>query len=311
MAVSTRLVRRRIKSITNTRKITKAMELVSAAKMRKAISAVLGTRPYANSAWRAVEEVAKVTDPSAHRLLQRNDGVSKALVIVFSSDRGLCGGINSRLLKTVYEFVSKSRRELEFVVIGRKGQQALKRRRLNIVASFSDLTHNPRLTEVMPIAKLAMDDYGLSKYESVWLAFTDYRSSIAQDPVVRQLLPIGRIAGLGEVDSVIAGVQKPGRSAAETARLGSGAYQYEFEPSPEIVLEAMLPRLVETQVYQALLESLASEHSARMMTMRAASDSADDMISQLTLTLNQARQAGITMEIAEISSGKAALEKSS
>ncbi len=311
MAVSTRLVRRRIKSVTNTRKITKAMELVSASKMRKAISAVLGTRPYANSAWRAVEEIAKVTDPSAHRLLQRNDGVPRALVIVFSSDRGLCGGVNSRLLKTLYEFVGKSRRQLDFVVIGKKGQQALRRRRLDIIASFSDLTHNPRLTEVLPIAKLAMDDYGLSKYESVWLAFTDYRSSLVQDPVVRQLLPIVRVAGLGEVDSVVAGVQKPGASAAEQADFGTRSYQYEFEPSPDVVLDAMLPRLVETQVYQALLESLASEHSARMLAMRSASDSADEMIDQLTLTLNQARQAGITMEIAEISSGKAALEKSS
>jgi len=307
MAVSTRLIRRRIKSIVNTRKITKAMELMAASKMRKAIASVLATRPYADAAWRAVEEIAKVTDPSAHPLLKRKSLSGRTLVVLFSTDRGLCGGVNSRMLKAVMEFIGqRDPARLDFVAIGRKGQTALKRRGLNLTASWPHPAHNPRLTEVQPIARLAIDDFIKDAYDEVYLAFTDYRSTMVQEPLIRQLLPIARVKELGEIGALPGSKEK---SLAEDLRLKTDTYEYLFEPSPETVLDVMLPRLVETQIYQALLESLASEHSARMVAMRAASDSAADMISGLTLALNQARQAGITMEIAEISSGKAALDK--
>jgi F-type H+-transporting ATPase subunit gamma len=305
MAVPTRLIRRRIRSITNTKKITKAMELVAAAKMRRAISSVLATRPYANSAWRAVEEIAKTSDPSAHPLLK--PGASpRTLVILVSTDRGLCGGINSRLFRALAEF--SSGRDCDFVAVGRKGLSWLKRRSLPVVASFSDLGHNVRSSETAPIAKLSMDDFTSGKYGSVWVAFTDYRSTMRQDPMVRRLLPIARVEVLGEVEGAVKGVEKPAETKGES--FSSSRLEYLFEPSAAEVLSNMLPRLVEVQVYQAVLESVASEQSARMMAMRSASDAAVDMISSLTLTLNQARQAGITMEIAEISSGKAALEMS-
>jgi len=311
MAMSTRLIRRRIKSIVNTRKITKAMELVAASKMRKAISSVLATRPYANSAWRAIEEIAKVTDPSVHPLLKQKTAAGRQLVIVFTSDRGLCGGINSRMFRAILEFLrQRDPGRVDFVAVGKKGQQALRRQTRSIVAAFPNPSHNPRLTEIQPIARLAIDDYVRDAYDSVFLAFTDYRSAMTQEPLIRRLLPIAKVKELGDIEPRLAGVQKPGRSGAEDLNLvPQTGYEYMFEPSPEKVLDAMLPRLVETQIYQALLESLASEHSARMMAMRSASDSATDMVDGLTLSLNQARQAGITMEIAEISSGKAALEK--
>lgn len=311
MALSTRLIRRRIRSIVNTRKITKAMELVAASKMRKAISSVLGTRPYANSAWRAIEEIAKVTDPTSHPLLKKNTASGRQMVIVFTSDRGLCGGINSRMFRTIMEFLrQRDLSKVDFVAVGKKGQQALKRLRAGIVAAFPNPSHNPRLTEIQPMAKLAMDDYVRGAYDAVHLAFTDYRSAMTQEPLIRRLLPIAKVKELGDIEPRLPGVQAPERSGAEDLRIEpETAYEYLFEPSPENVLDAMLPRLVETQIYQALLESLASEHSARMMAMRSASDSATEMVDGLTLTLNQARQAGITMEIAEISSGKAALEK--
>jgi F-type H+-transporting ATPase subunit gamma len=160
-----------------------------------------------------------------------------------------------------------------------------------------------------PIAELAIGDFTKGLYDSVHLAFTDYRSAITQKPVVRQLLPIVRIEGLGDVSEAAKGVVPGGHSDAEKLAITPGTgYEYLFEPSPEQVLDTMLPRLVESQIYQALLESSASEHSSRMMAMRSASDAAGDMIDDLTLTYNQARQAGITREIAEISSGKAALE---
>ena len=308
MAVSTRLIRRRIRSIVNTRKITKAMELVAASKMRKAVAGVLATRPYANSAWRAIEEIAKVTDPTAHPLLKRRTGSGRKLVIMFSSDRGLCGGINSRLLKAVLEFLAPLGPErVDLVTVGKKGQQALKRRGLNLVATFPNPARDPRLTEVQPIARMAIDDFIAERYDEVWLAFTDYRSILVQEPLLRRLLPIARVRELGDIGPAQSAPAE--KSQAEDLNLTPVDYEYVFEPSPEKVLDAMLPRLVETQIYQALLESLASEHSARMAAMRSASDSAAEMIGGLTLSLNQARQAGITMEIAEISSGKAALEK--
>ncbi len=312
MAVSPRLIRRRIKSITNTRKITKAMELVAAAKMRKAISGVLATRPYAEAAWRAVEEIARRADASTHPLLRQDRAAGRALVILFTSDRGLCGGINSRMAKKLLEFLSgRDPRQFDFVAVGKKGQQLLGRRGFNLVASFNNPAHNPRLTEIYPIARIAMDDFVSGKYGAVFLAFTDYRSSLVQEPIVRQLLPIVRVAELGEIGRGLGkgGAPAGGHSGGEDLKVAGSGGEYLFEPSPQDVLNIMLPRLVETQVYQALLESLASEHSARMMAMRSASDSANDMISQFTLMLNQARQAGITMEIAEISSGKAALEQ--
>ena len=310
MPVSPRLIRRRIKSITNTRKITKAMELVAAAKMRKAIASVLATRPYADAAWRAVEEIAKRADAAAHPLLRQKNAAGRTLLILFTSDRGLCGGINSRMTKKVLEFLrGRDPRQVDFAAIGKKGQQMLSRRGLNLTAGFSNPAHNPRLTEIFPVAKLAMNEFIAGTYGSVHLAFTDYRSSLVQEPLVRQLLPLAQRAGeLGAIGDALAA--QPGEhSGGEAFKIAAAGGEYLFEPSPEAVLNTMLPRLVETQIYQALLESLASEHSARMLAMRSASDSANDMISLFTLMLNQARQAGITMEIAEISSGKAALEQ--
>lgn len=307
MPVSTRVIRRRIKSVTNTRKITKAMELVAASKMRRAIAAVLATRPYAEAVWRAVGEMAKVADPTLHPLLKVKESRKKILLIVFTSDRGLCGGFNAQALKTVAEFIRGTKAEVDVIAVGKKGQGAISRMHKRIVAAFSELTNNPRIGDIRTIADLAIDDYVKDVYDAVYIAFTDYRSALVQKPTIEQLLPIVRIAGLGEVQEAAEG--KPPKSGGEELRITpAGSHEYLFEPSPEKVLDMILPRLVESQIYQALLESSASEHSARMMAMHSASDAASDMIDGLTLSYNQARQAGITQEIAEISSGKAALE---
>lgn len=310
MALSPRLIRRRIKSVTGTRKITKAMELVAAAKMRKAVQATLATRPYAEAAWRAVGELAKVTDPSAHPLLRKPDAAPgkqfKTLVVYFSSDRGLCGGFNSQLLRRCGEFAGKHEHEIEIAAIGRKGQDALKRKGAKLVAAWNDLSNNPTAASIRAIADLVVQDYKSGNYDAVHIAYTDFRSALSQIPQVKQLLPIVRIEGLGETGEVT----RPHGEGEQLAVGDTGsAGEFLFEPSPQAVLDAMLPRLVEAQIYQALLESSASEHSARMMAMRSATDAASEMIDDLTLTYNQARQAGITREIAEISSGKAALEK--
>jgi F-type H+-transporting ATPase subunit gamma len=309
MAESPRTIRRRIKSVTNTRKITKAMELVSASKMRRAVSSVLATRPYAEAAWRAVSEIAKVTDPTLHPLLasSKKSGAERVLLIIFTSDRSLCGGYNAQILRSAAEFLKRKGDAVDIVAVGKKGEAALARTKKNLVAAFEGLSNNPRITDIRTIADLAIGDFTAGKYDAVHIAYTDFRSALVQKPIIRQLLPIIRIGELGTVDEAREG--HPQRSGGQDMKeTPGGPTDYLFEPSPQAVLDQMLPRLVEAQIYQALLESSASEHSARMMAMRTASDAASDMIDDLTLTYNQARQAGITREIAEISSGKAALE---
>ena len=305
MGTSTRLIRRRIKSIGNTKKITHAMELVAASKMRRAVSSVLASRPYAEAAWTAIREMAKVTDAELHPLLQTKSAAERVLVLLFTSDRGLCGGFNSQLMRVVKKFIEDLPVgvEVDFLTIGRKGQDAVRRLNQNIVATFTDLAIYPTVLDIRPIAKIAIEDFVAGKYRSVYLAFTDYISTLVQKPNISQLLPIARIEGLGEIDNSI----KTEKSAGQ--KLNISQQEYLFEPSPQAVLDVMLPRLVEAQVYQAILETSAAEHSARMLAMRNATEAATEMIDSLTLSYNRARQAGITAEIAEISSGKAALEK--
>ena len=301
MAISTRIIRRRIKSIQNTKKITKAMELVSASKMRKSVNAVVATRPYATLAWETVNEVAKFTDPSLHPLLVKREAVRKILVVLITSNRGLCGGFNAQILKKVLEYkFNISEKECDFIAVGKKGQDAARRLKWNIVAAFADLSVAPSITDIQPIAALAINDFKSGVYDKVVLAYTDFVSSLKQIPRVKELLPLSRIDGLGDLKSI----------AGKTQLTSAQQYQHEyiFEPSPIQVLDMMLPRLVEAQIYQAILESGASEHSARMVAMKNATESAGEMIDDLTFAFNQVRQSVITREIAEISAGKAAIE---
>lgn len=302
MAVNTRAIRRRIKSVTNTRKITKAMELVAASKMRKAVGAVLGTRPYAELAWHTVLSVSAVTDTTQHPLLRKPDEVRRVLLVLITSDRGLAGGFNGNMVRRTLTAVRDlgSDVEIEVLTIGRRGADAMRRAKQNVVASFTNITNNPRYEEVLPIGRMIVEDFKAGKYDKVILAYTDFISTITQKPHVLELLPLGTPEQMKELGAT----RQTGSEASEE----HAAREYTFEPSPIGVLDRMLPRLVETMVYQAVLESAASEHSARMMAMRSASDAANDMIDSLSFTYNQARQASITQEIAEISSGKAALE---
>lgn len=301
MAVSPRIIKRRIKSVQNTKKITKAMELVSAAKMRRATQAVLASRPYAKLAWNIVSDLARVTDLVHHPLLSQRQMVRKIGIICIASDRGLCGGFNAQMLKTAAMFAkdrAKEAVECEFILVGKKGQDAARRMGWFVAAAFAGLSTAPSIEQIQPIASLVTADFISGKYDAVMLAYTDFISTLKQTPRVLQLLPLNRIPWFGEAGGVKAGEQVP----------PSKGYEYSFEPSPQRVLDVMLPRLIESQIYQALFESNASEHSARMMAMKSASDSAVEMIGDLAFSYNQARQAAITREIAEISAGKAALE---
>jgi F-type H+-transporting ATPase subunit gamma len=300
MALSTRAIRRRIKSVKNTRKITKAMELVSASKMRKAVSSVLMSRPFARLAWDTVSAVGSVVDVSLHPLLQKNFSTKKILLILLTSDRGMAGGFNTNMIKKMLQTIKETGSEnIDVVAVGKKGADAARRSGLKLVANFSGITNNPKFEEILPIGKLANNEFIKKNYTKVLLAYTDFVSAVNQQPIVLELLPLGSEANFNQVGNVLENKKD---------EIMNRAKEYKFEPSPGEVLDRLLPRLVETTVYQAVLESAASEHSARMMAMRNASDAAGDMIDSLTFTYNQFRQAAITREIAEISGGKAALE---
>ncbi len=298
MAINTKAINRRIKSVVNTKKITKAMELVSASKMRKAVSAVLASRPYAQMAWGLAAQLeAKGED--AHPLMRSRLEVKRTLAVLITSDRGLCGGFNAQVLKTAAEAVrARTKDSVDFIAVGRRGEQWIRRRNLPLKAAFEDLVAGgaPPATKIRPIARMLKNGFTDGTYDEIIVVYTDFVSSVLQKPRVKILLPLRKDSDLGEV-----------QGHAEKIAQGKMTGEYLFEPNPRSVLDALLPRIAEAQLYQAVLESLASEHSARMLAMKNATDAASDMIDDLRLTFNQARQAGITQEIAEISAGRAAL----
>ena len=300
MSLGTREIKRRIKSVGNTKKITKAMELVAAAKMRKAVDAVLGTRAYSNAAWEIIQDLSAKTDPKHHILLQRRDKIQRIGVVLLASNRGLCGGFNREVVDELATQLKEEKEQntdvdIEILLMGKRGSDIMHKHGHEIVADFDKADVAENITEVTVISKMVIADFMNKKYDRVLLAYTDFKSAISQKPSIRKLLPIEREdEELGHVD---------GTEKKEIRK----NFEYKFEPSPDVVLDQMLYRLIELQIYQALLESNASEHSARMLAMRNASDAAGDMIDDLTLTFNQARQQAITSELADISAGSAAV----
>jgi F-type H+-transporting ATPase subunit gamma len=284
MAVSPRLIRRRIKSVGNTKKITKAMELVSAAKMRRAVALASAARRYSALGAELMGRLSAVGAGFEHPFFRQASESGKTLCLVIASDRGLCGAYNVSLVRAVEAAMSKYA-NVDYVTAGRHADLALRRAGKNIIASFAGLTDAPHAAAVRPAISLIRSEFISGVYDRVFVATTNFKSALRQIPAVTQLLPL---APQGE------GVSPQAHAV--------------FEPDPATVLEYALPRFLEASVYQAVLEAAASEHSARMMSMRSATDAAGEMMSDLTFTLNQARQSAITSEIAEISAGRAALE---
>lgn len=298
---NTREIKRRIKSIQSTQKITKAMEMVAAAKMRKAVDQVLTSRNYSNIAWEIVQNIATSEVQHKHPLLRKVKNIKKVGILAISSNRGLCGGFNSNLVKTVLSECNRladKKIEFEFITFGKQVAEQIRKNELNIAADFEkpDLLQN--ITTISPISHILLNGFVAKKYQQVLLIYTDFESSLKQKPIVKQLLPLRTTADqdLGEVG------QKKKKENTEKELL-----EYKFEPSPNEVLDEILPRILEIQIYQAVLESDASEHSSRMMAMKNAHTAATDMIDALTLAYNQARQAAITQEIAEIVAGANAI----
>jgi len=313
---STKEISRRIKSISSTKKITKAMEMVAASKMRKAIEAVLKTRTYANLSWETVLHLAQLAESKSevsHPLLAKRTEIKKAAVILITSNRGMCGGYNSAVINKAKESIDKHEVETDVILFGKKGAAIYSSDKYRVTAQFEkdDLLNS--IKDVKPIVSLMIKDYLSGKYDKVLVAYTDFVNSAKQIPRVKQLLPletktedkylgvVGKTSQIGVDEDYIAEKSKKHLSS------DSFVYDYTFEPSPFEVLDLLVPRLLEIQLYQAFLEANASEHSSRMMAMHQATEAAGDMVSEFTLYYNKARQASITNEIAEISAGANAL----
>ncbi len=291
-------IRRRIKSVKSTAQITKAMELVAAAKMKKAQDQALAGRSYADKLNTVLVNLKENTDEESHPLLAKREG-KKELMLVISTGRGLCGGLNANLFKKV---LADSGEETDFTTSGKKLRQSLAKVGKNIVSDWEVADPVP-FNDAKPIAKYLTDQFLSGEYDKISVAFNDFVSTLTQTPNVTQLLPI-EAAGLAEKQDY-EGVGKD--EIGETDHEAAGA-DYEFEPSPEGVLDKLLPLYINFQVYQMLVEARASEHSARMVAMKAATDNAKGMIKDLTLEYNKARQAAITAELLEITTAMKAME---
>lgn len=288
-------LRRRIKSIKNTQKITRAMQLVAASKMKKAQDAALRGRPYAEELTTLIENIVHATGGRVeHPFFLRRVHPKKIAFIVFTADRGLCGAFNTNIIRYVVRREMAAGQTKQLICAGRKGMQSLKHAaNATIVAEFDGLTDKPSFTDITGIARVAIDGFMAGDFDEVRVVYNRFVNTMTQEVTEKKLLPLSSIDIDGD------GIADAKQRAFTT--------EYLFEPSPTRVLDRMLPRYIETIIWQALLESNASEQSARMVAMKSATDNAKELTSALTLEMNKARQAAITTEIAEIVGGAEAL----
>lgn len=283
-----REIKRRIKSISNTKKIAKAMELVAAARMRKTIEKVLASRPYALTAWEMLHNIAQKVDKKLHPLIQERT-IGQTLLIIFATDKGLCGGLNTNLWRKILEYSQdKNLKHWQAITIGKKARQVISNLNLPVMAHFENLSNKPAFTDILPISKLICQEFATGKYQQILMLYPYFVSVLLQEPTLIKLLPI---------------------TGQEASLKHAGSETYVFEPNIDQLLDKILIQLLETRIYQALLETAACEHSARMTAMKNANEAAGEMINDLTLNFNQARQAAITAELADISTAKIAMEQ--
>ena len=282
---------RRIDSIRNTQKITKAMQVVAATRLRRAQAAVQAARPYSEKMLEVLQTTAERATEYKHPFLVRREG-KRAVMILVTTDKGLCGAINVNNIRAATRYMNEHHTEgQQYVTIGRKGRDFLLRYRRQVIAEVSGVSDRPTVVEVLPAITVALEEYTKGNTDAVILCYSRWISTMKQEPVVQVLIP-------AEIP------QREGGSKGPSA-------DYIYEPDPESVLDGLLPRYVETQVFQAVLENKASEYSAKMIAMQNATNAAGDLIDALTLYANKVRQAGITTELMEIVSGAEAMRASS
>jgi F-type H+-transporting ATPase subunit gamma len=278
---SQREIRRRIGSVGNIKQITRAMQFVAASKLRRAQEATLASRPYSDKLDEVLGDVAAVLDAEDHPLLS-DEREGRRLVVLFTTDRGMAGSLNTNTIRVAAREIVESSEDLTMVTVGRKGTAAMRRAHVPLAASFDGFGDRPAFSDVLPLARLISDDFLAGTYAKVHLLYPAFVSTLVQRPEMKRLLPIKP-----NPDTVV-GI--PGR-------------QFIFEPHPADVLDQLMPRYVATRLFQAVLELSASEHSARMVAMRNATENAQELIDDLTLTYNKVRQSNITREMVEIATG--------
>lgn len=303
-------IKNRIKSVKNTKKITKAMELVAASKMKRAVNSTLASRLYAQYSWEVLTSISNNMDEITHPFFVKRDkkAAENILLILITSNRGLCGAYNAQIIKKTLSILKNQitdkenkHSKISIIAVGKKGDSAMRRLGADVVLSFTDLPDNISLTDIAPLAKYAIDEYTNGSIDKVLVAYTDFVSALTQKPNIKQVLPVEKadlkslIDNLEQMKSAEDGLPQSAQNTVKT--------NYHFEGDMNTIVGMLAEKLTKMQIYQMMLESGASEQSARMIAMKNASDASGEMIDELTLVFNKARQASITQEISEISAG--------
>lgn len=285
------VIRKRIKTVTSTAKITKAMKMIAAVKLRKLQQQAINARSYSRKIEEMVHEITLRTDTSMHALMRRPETTRKSLIILATSDRGLCGGFNSNTLRMVSQEILESKkenRELDFITTGRKGRDFLRRYNIPNRLDLSGSSGNPDYSSVMDIAGIVIKEFSEGSYDEVKFIYNKFVSILSQKTTREYLLPIQKLE-----------ISEDKEESADVKVI--------YEPSLQEILSSLLPRMIESRIYHILLESAASEHAARMTAMDSANNNAKDMIDNLTLVMNRARQSAITKELMDIVNGAEAM----
>ena len=285
---SVRQIRRRIRSVENTSKITRAMSLIAASKMRKAQEAAINARPYANLTRNIVSKIisqSDFNDPETHPLIVSRE-INKITLVHITPDRGLTGGLNGNINRSAYQFIEQNKSSDIFVVaIGRKGIDFVSKTDASISESITDISDRPEISDFSNISEVIINDFMNQKTDSVFINYSNFVNTTTQNPTVVQLLPIPK-----------------------NEMISNKSFGYIFEPSSNDVISELIPNYIKSQIFHSVLESIASEQSARMVAMRNATDSANEMVEDLTLVMNKARQEAITTELLDIVGGVAAVQ---
>ncbi len=295
---STKEIKRRIKSVKSTKKITKAMELVAASKMKRAVSQTLASRIYSSYSWEILTSLSERIENMSHKFFMDSNNNDKYLIVLITSNRGLCGGYNSQVIKKTISLIKNevSNQKVDIITVGKKGDGAMRRTGQNVVATFTEIPDNVSMRDIIPLSTYLTNEFKNEKYSKIYIAYTDFISALNQKPVIKKILPISK-EELKEVIEV---------NIKEKIKNGS-EIPYLVEGDTDKLLDMLAEKLIRMQIYQMMLESNASEQSSRMVAMKNANEAAGEMIDDLTLVFNKARQANITREISEISAGMASV----
>jgi F-type H+-transporting ATPase subunit gamma len=302
--VALKQIKNKIISTKKTGKVTKAMEAVSAVKMRKSQARAFDSRPYVHAAMRILSRLSQSGDVTAHPLAQKRDA-GKKLVVMVTSDKGLAGSVNSAIIKTV-ETMVRTGEQFDVITIGRKATEFAGRANLASLGQFTNVSDDVTVADVVNMAEVALSAYkDTSTYSKVEVVYQNFISTFEQEPTKRQILPLDP----AEIHYIMQGIKPKVGKFSSDAVAADTVINYEIEPTAAAVLDVLIPQLVQIMLFHALLESKASEHSARMVAMKNATDKSKEVTKFLTLKYNKARQAAITAEVAEITGGMEAMKK--